>query len=176
MSCGVVHRHGSDTVLLWLWPAALAPVRSNYTLSLWTSISMGAALKRQGRKGRKKGKEKRKRILLQCLGEAWVWSLAWSRGFKDSCHSDSIPGLGPSICHGCGHLKTTTKPHTNVSFNSETIWKYVNCRISLSKDFAAYVKKITYKGLLLENPRSFQCKPLVKMEAILLLLLKKDWL
>jgi len=33
---------------------------------------MGAALKRQGRKGRKKGKEKRKRILLQCLGEAWV--------------------------------------------------------------------------------------------------------
>jgi len=89
---------------------------------------------------------------------AWIQSLA----------------QGISICHGCGHLKTTTKPHTNVSFNSETIWKYVNCRISLSKDFAAYVKKITYKGLLLENPRSFQCKPLVKMEAILLLLLKKD--
>ena len=26
MSCGMGHRHGSDLVLLWLWPAAIAPI------------------------------------------------------------------------------------------------------------------------------------------------------
>ena len=26
-------------------------------------------------------------------------------GVDDSCNSDSIPGLGISICHGCGHKK-----------------------------------------------------------------------
>ena len=25
-SCGVGHRHGSDPALLWLWPAAAAPI------------------------------------------------------------------------------------------------------------------------------------------------------
>ena len=44
----------------------------------------------------------------------WVQFMAWLRGLKDptlvhlivhSCGSDSVPGLGTSICHGCSHKK-----------------------------------------------------------------------
>ena len=55
MSCGVGCRRGSDLALLWLWlwPAALAPIRP----LAWEpphAIATGAALKRQKTKDKKK--------------------------------------------------------------------------------------------------------------------------
>lgn len=34
----------------------------------------------------------------------WQWQEAEFKGVGGSCGSDSIPGLGASICHGCGRL------------------------------------------------------------------------
>ena len=42
MGCGVGCRNGSDPALLWLWPAAAAPIR---TLAWEISYAVGAALK-----------------------------------------------------------------------------------------------------------------------------------
>ena len=58
MSCGAVHRHGSDHALLWLWcrPAPTALIRP---LAWETPYAVGVALKRQKKK-------KKKRIIL-CL-------------------------------------------------------------------------------------------------------------
>ena len=53
VSGGVVHRRGSDLVLLWLWhrPAAAAPIQ----LLAWEPpYAAGAALKRQKTKKKKK--------------------------------------------------------------------------------------------------------------------------
>ena len=47
MSCGVGHRRGSDPVLLWLWPAATAPIGP---LAWETPYTEGAALKRKKKK------------------------------------------------------------------------------------------------------------------------------
>ena len=49
MRCGVVRRHGSDVVLLWLWhrPAAVAPIRP---LAWEPPCATGAALERQKKK------------------------------------------------------------------------------------------------------------------------------
>ena len=57
MSCGVGHRHGSDSALLWLWcrPAATALIRP---LAWETPYAMGAAPKRQKKKKKKKGQKK----------------------------------------------------------------------------------------------------------------------
>ena len=53
MSCGVSCRHGSDSVLLWLWrrPVAIAQIRS---LAWDTPYAVGAAVE----KTKKKKKEK----------------------------------------------------------------------------------------------------------------------
>ena len=57
MSCGVVHRHGSDPALLWLWLwCSLAATALIEPLSWEPPYAAGAALKRQ-----KKGKEKKKK-------------------------------------------------------------------------------------------------------------------
>ena len=60
MSCDVGRRFGSDPALLWLWlwPAAVAPIRP----LAWESLyAKGAALKSQGKKKKKKEKEKGRR-------------------------------------------------------------------------------------------------------------------
>ena len=58
MTCGVGHRHGSDTLLLWCRPAAVALIPS---LAWEPLYAVGAALKKQKAKKRKgqerKGKE-----------------------------------------------------------------------------------------------------------------------
>ena len=49
MSCGVGHRWGSDSALLWLWcrPAAIAPIQ----LLAWEPpYAMGAALEKKRKK------------------------------------------------------------------------------------------------------------------------------
>ena len=53
MSCGVGHRHGSDLVLLWLWPrlAAVALIRP---LAWEPPSAVGAALKKTKKKKDKK--------------------------------------------------------------------------------------------------------------------------
>ena len=48
MSCGVGHRHSSDLALLWLWPAAVAPIRP----SLGTSICCRCGSKKKNKKKR----------------------------------------------------------------------------------------------------------------------------
>ena len=55
MSCGIGCRHGSDSVLLWLWhrPAATAPLRS---LAWELPYDAGAALKET---------KKKKKVLLE---------------------------------------------------------------------------------------------------------------
>ena len=52
MRCGVVGRHGSDLVLLWLWrrPAATAPI---LPLAWEPPYATGAALKSQKQKRKK---------------------------------------------------------------------------------------------------------------------------
>ena len=45
MNCGVVHRHGSDLALLWLW-CSLAAVALIRPLAWETPYATGAALKR----------------------------------------------------------------------------------------------------------------------------------
>ena len=52
MSCSVGHRLSSDPALLWLWPAAIAPI-----LPLAWELGAGVALNRQKTKKKKK-KEK----------------------------------------------------------------------------------------------------------------------
>ena len=47
MSCGVGHRHGSNLVLLWLWLAAVAPIRP---LAWEPPYAMDVALKRKEEK------------------------------------------------------------------------------------------------------------------------------
>ena len=56
MSCGIGHRHSSDSVLLWLWcrPVATALIRSLAWELLYAS---GEALKRQKEKKEKKKKK-----------------------------------------------------------------------------------------------------------------------
>ena len=60
MSCGVGHRHGSDSALLWLWhrPAATAPISP---LAWEPPCAMGVALEKKKKKEKKKnpgGEEK----------------------------------------------------------------------------------------------------------------------
>ena len=50
MSCGVGCRCGLDPVLLWLWPAAVAPIQP---LAWESSYALGVALKRQKTKKEK---------------------------------------------------------------------------------------------------------------------------
>ena len=52
MSCGVGHKYGSDSVLLWLWhrSAATPPIQP---LAWGPPYAMGAALKRPKKKKRK---------------------------------------------------------------------------------------------------------------------------
>ena len=52
MSCGVGHRQGSDTELLWLW-CRLAAAALIQTLAWEPPYAVGAALKRQKKKKRK---------------------------------------------------------------------------------------------------------------------------
>ena len=47
MNCGIGQRHGSDPALLWLWPAAAAPIPP---LASEPPYATGAALKRQKQK------------------------------------------------------------------------------------------------------------------------------
>ena len=51
MSCGVGHRHGSDTVLLWLWCklASIAPIRP---LAWEPPYAEGAALENAERQNK----------------------------------------------------------------------------------------------------------------------------
>ena len=58
MSCSVGGRHGSDLALLWLWHwrAATAPIRP---LAWEPPYVMGADLKRQKTKNKKKRKKER---------------------------------------------------------------------------------------------------------------------
>ena len=54
MSCGAGRRHGSNPELLWLWPAATAPIRP---LAWELPYAVGVALentKRQNKKQQKK--------------------------------------------------------------------------------------------------------------------------
>ena len=53
MSCGVVCRHGSDLVLLWLWhtPAAVAPIQP---LAWELLYATGVALKNKQQKTKQK--------------------------------------------------------------------------------------------------------------------------
>ena len=51
MSCGVGHRCGSDLAWLWLWLAALAPIRP---LAWELPYAEGAALKKRRKKKKKK--------------------------------------------------------------------------------------------------------------------------
>ena len=44
MSCGVGCRRGSDPVLLWLWPTAVAPIRP---LAWESPYAVGVALKKK---------------------------------------------------------------------------------------------------------------------------------
>ena len=138
VSRGVGHRHNSDPHLLWLWPAAVAPIRP----LVWEPpYATGAALK-----SKKKKKKKKKCVVwefllwlsrliwLVCM-KILVWSLALLSGLRiwhchklrhrsqmrlrsgfavavvwaDSHSSDSTPSLGASICHGCGPKKTKEK-------------------------------------------------------------------
>ena len=47
VSCGVGHRHGLDPALLWLWPAATAPIRP---LAWEPPYATSAALKSKKKK------------------------------------------------------------------------------------------------------------------------------
>ena len=58
MSCGVGHRHGSDSELLWLWrrPAAAAPIRplawkSPYATGTGTGLDKTKRQKKKKKKG-----------------------------------------------------------------------------------------------------------------------------
>ena len=58
MSWGVDHRLGWDMVMVWLWPAAVAPVRP----LVWEPpYASGAALKKTKDKKKKKKKERKKK-------------------------------------------------------------------------------------------------------------------
>ena len=52
MSCGVGHRHGLDSVLLWLWCRPMAPALIG-PLAWEPSYAEGMALKRQKQKNEK---------------------------------------------------------------------------------------------------------------------------
>ena len=68
MSCGVGHRQGSDPMLLWLWPEAVAPIRP---LAWAFPYALGVALKRP-----------KKRILWWHISVTDVaWSDAWLGNF-----------------------------------------------------------------------------------------------
>ena len=54
MSCGVGCRRGSDLMLLWLWPAAVAPIRP---LAWECPCAASAALKKKTKKKKKKDSE-----------------------------------------------------------------------------------------------------------------------
>ena len=57
MSCGVGVRHGSDLVLLWLWPAAIAPIQSlTWELPYATGVALKKAKPKQTNKVEKKKK------------------------------------------------------------------------------------------------------------------------
>ena len=56
MSCGVGHRCGSNLMLLWLWPAAIALIRP---LAWEPPCVMGEALKRKKKRKEKRKKEKK---------------------------------------------------------------------------------------------------------------------
>ena len=60
MSCGVGHRRGLDSALLWLWcrPEAVAPIRP---LAWKLPYAVGVALKRL-KKEKKKPKKKKEEI------------------------------------------------------------------------------------------------------------------
>ena len=51
VSCGVFYRHGSDPTLLWLWPAAVAPIRPLTSELLYAA---GAALKKSEKRKRRR--------------------------------------------------------------------------------------------------------------------------
>ena len=55
MSCGLVHRHGSDLALLWLWhrPVAIALIGP---LAWESPYARGAALEKEKKKKKKKKK------------------------------------------------------------------------------------------------------------------------
>ena len=84
VSCGVVHRCGSDLVLLWLWrrPAAAAPI---WPLAWELPYATGLALKRQ---------KKKKKCWSSCHGAA---EMNLTRNHEVA---GSIPGLGTSLCCG----------------------------------------------------------------------------
>ena len=75
MSCGVVHRHGLDLALLWLWrrPVATAPIQP---LAWEPPYAVGAA---QEIATTTKKKQKQKKIKINvhviCVFYAWLCSL-----------------------------------------------------------------------------------------------------
>ena len=56
VSCGVGHRRGSDTELLWLWcrPAAVAPIR---TLAWELPYAVGVDIKKKKKRGKEESNE-----------------------------------------------------------------------------------------------------------------------
>ena len=85
MSCGIGYGLGLDPALLWLWcrPAATTPIRS---LAWEPPYAVGAALKRQKIKLKKKIKNKKTGRSSRCSTTGSVVSLKrWDAG--------SIPGL-----------------------------------------------------------------------------------
>ena len=119
MSCHVVLRHSSNLALLWLWlrPVAAAPVQP---LFRETPYATGIALKRKTifflyfritithrhywkmHIHRRVPKELELEIKVKGCGVPWL--LTGLRTWHCyCCDTGSIPGLGTSICHSCGH-------------------------------------------------------------------------
>ena len=61
MNCGIVHRHGSDLILLWLW-RGLASVALIQPLAWEPPYAASAALKKKKKEKKRKKKRKKERI------------------------------------------------------------------------------------------------------------------
>ena len=82
MSCGIVHRHGSDPALLWLWyrPEAVAPIQP---LAWEPPCATGVALKSKAKK-KKKEVEQRTSSLLVIMSwlEGWMMAAILEQGVE----------------------------------------------------------------------------------------------
>ena len=70
MSCGVGHRHGLDSVLLWLWRrlAATAPIRP---LAWESPYAAGAAQEMANRQKQQQQQQQNSFLYLKCLENVW---------------------------------------------------------------------------------------------------------
>ena len=126
-SCHKCGRCGLDLALLWLWRRLTG--KALILLLVWElPYAVGAALK----KTKKPQKTKNKIKGVWAVGQ-WVDDLAWlcggtgstpgpvrlriwhcySYGVDCSSSSDSIPGLGTSICRGCRWKRKKKKQKTH---------------------------------------------------------------